>query len=112
MAQDNKPSKTKQAELKALTQFNQFCQKQANLQRLRTELQQCSDLIIQAKAIALSPLPYRKKNSRQLVRKIKVGEQTALVVTYTSRYMAKTVGWLSNAPLCMGKTVGTSAVVK
>lgn len=84
MAQDNKPSKTKQAELKALTQFNQFCQKQANLQRLRTELQQCSDLIIQAKAIALSPLPYRKKNSRQLVRKIKVGEQTALVVTYTA----------------------------
>jgi hypothetical protein len=81
MGQDNKPSKTKQAELDA---FKQFCAKQSDLERLRTELLQCSDLIIQAKAIALSPLPYRKKNDRQLVRKIKVGEQTSLIVTYTA----------------------------
>lgn len=83
MAQDNKPSKTKQAELDGLAQFNRFCAKQADLQRLRTELLECSDLIIQAKAIALSPLPYRKKNDR-LVRKIKVGEKTTLIVTYTA----------------------------
>jgi hypothetical protein len=84
MAHDNKPSKTKQAELDALTKFNQFCVKQADLQRLRSELAQCSDLIIQAKAIALSPLPYRKISERQLVREIKVGEKTKLVVTYTA----------------------------
>ena len=84
MAQDNKPSKTKQAELKSLTQFNQFCQKQAELGKLRKEVAECSELIVQAKALALSPLPYHKTDEREWRREIKIGAQSTLIVSYSA----------------------------
>ena len=67
-----------------ITAFENFCKRRSKLEKLKQELKIGNNLLVQAKALALSPLPYRKSTEPQIERTIRVGKHTHLSVTYAA----------------------------